>query len=57
MLKDIMGGWKTWTAAGIIGIAAVLEFFGRVEVGNALLMLGAALGIVGLGHKIEKSSK
>ena len=50
----MMKGWKTWAGAAIIGAGAILEYMGHGGVADALIMLGAALGLVGLGHKIEK---
>ena len=58
----MMGGYKTWVAAITSACA------GSVQVGNALLAdpfdanalyqgclaLALALGLVGIGHKIEK---
>ena len=49
-----MKGWKTWTAAGIVALSAILKFMGYEEVAGAILALGGSLGLVGLGHKIEK---
>lgn len=55
-----MKGWKTWLGAGLVAIGGVLEgmpemFPGQEAVAKALLAIGAAIGAVGLGHKIEKS--
>jgi hypothetical protein len=49
-----MKGWKTWTGAGIVAAGAVLTYFGMDEVAKALIGLGGALGLIGLGHKVEK---
>ena len=60
-----MTGWKTWVATAVAACA------GMVKLGTALLadpvdangvyegflMIAAAFGIVGIGHKIEKSAK
>ena len=51
-----MKGWKTWTGAALVGIAAVLEFLGKPGLSSGLMMMGASLGLVGIGHKIEKSA-
>lgn len=51
-----MGGWKTWTAAAIIAVGAVLEFYGLGELSKLLYGVGSTFGLVGLGHKIEKSA-
>ena len=52
-----MKGWKTWAGAAIIGVGAGLEVLGYGEVAKAAMAFGGALGIIGVGHKIEKSSK
>ncbi|HWP84898.1 MAG TPA: hypothetical protein VNN17_06895 [Terriglobia bacterium] len=52
-----MRGWKTWTGAALIAAAAVLRYFGHGELADALLTVGAALGLVGVAHKIEKAAK
>jgi len=53
-----MGGWKTWAAAALIGGVAAAEYLGMDhDVGNLILGIGAALGIIGIGHKIEKTRK
>ncbi len=49
-----MKGWKTWAGAAIIGAGAILNFLGLPEFGKIVMGLGAALGVVGIGHKIEK---
>lgn len=50
----MMKGWKTWTGALIIGVSAVVKHFGYLEVADLLLGVGTALGLIGVGHKIEK---
>ena len=50
-----MHGWKTWLGAAFVAASAVLEFFGYHEYASALLTFGAAIGLVGIGHKIEKN--
>lgn len=52
-----MHGWKTWIAAAVIGVSAVLRYKGADAIADALLSLGAALGLVGVAHKIEKGSR
>lgn len=52
-----MKGWKTWAGAGLIAVSAVLEYLGNAEAGAAVLTLGAALGLVGIGHKVEKNTR
>lgn len=53
----MMGGWKTWAGAALVAAGAVAEYFGYPEVAKAVMAIGAALGLVGLGHKIEKAAK
>jgi hypothetical protein len=50
-----MKGWKTWAGAAIIAGSAILQYFGYSDFAGVLISFGAALGIVGLGHKIEKT--
>lgn len=58
-----MTGWKTWTGAAIIAVAAGAEALGRAypeyswlsTASQTLLTLGAALGLVGVADKVEKS--
>lgn len=50
-----MKGKKTWVAAAIVGVSGVLQFLGYQEVSEAIFMLGGALGLVGIGHKLEKN--
>ena len=52
-----MGGWKTWLGAALVGLAAAARALGYEAISEVLLMAGAALGIVGIGHKVEKASK
>lgn len=60
----MMGGWKTWIAAiGMFcgGIALMVEGFMAEprdpnKIWEGLMVCSAALGMVGIGHKIEKSS-
>ena len=49
-----MKGWKTWFAAACtagLGVVSILN--GDTEAG--LQQIAFALGLVGLGHKIEKA--
>ena len=52
-----MSGWKTWAAAIILGGSAAAKALGHEAVSEVLLMIGAALGLVGIGHKVEKSAQ
>ncbi len=55
-----MKGWKTWTGVAIVG--AMLEALSKVDpdltvcnqVAGLLYAIGGGLGLIGLGHKIEK---
>ena len=49
-----MGGWKTWTAAIAIALFAVVDA-GNGDYDAAGTKLAASLGLLGLGHKIEKA--
>jgi len=52
----IMGGWKTWLAVvGNLALAAYNFIQGNTEIG--VTFLTAALALLGIGHKIEKSSQ
>jgi len=51
----MMRGYKTWIAAAIVAAGAVLTFLGYEDLSKAIMGLGGALGLIGLGHKIEKS--
>lgn len=51
---SIMSGWKTWAGAAIVVVAAGLEATGNPEYAKILTLIGGALGLVGIGHKIEK---
>jgi hypothetical protein len=49
-----MKGWKTWLAAACTaGLGVVSIVNGDVAAGTPQIVL--ALGMVGLGHKIEKA--
>lgn len=53
LLLPLMGGWKTWAAAvglAAIGICEIAE--GDLETGAGRIAM--ALGLIGIGHKIEK---
>jgi len=51
-----MTGWKTWTGAAIIGVSAALDILGYGQYTQAVMMLGSAFGLVGIGHKLEKAT-
>lgn len=54
-----MRGWKTWTGAATIGLSAALKAVGGeyAQYAEILVMVGGALGVVGIGHKVEKVTK
>lgn len=52
-----MTGWKTVAGACIIAGGAVLRYYGMVEVADSIMALGVALGLIGIGHKLDKASK
>jgi len=56
-VKDkVMGGWKVWTTAAIVAAVAVARFFEvDPKIIDLALGLAGALGLIGLGHKIEKA--
>jgi hypothetical protein len=51
-----MHGWKTYTGAAIIGGAAAAVYMGWISPDQERLVIGlaAALGLIGLGHKLDK---
>jgi len=52
-----MSGWKTWVAAGLAAVSAGLKAAGYEEYATIAMTLAGALGLVGLGHKIEKAAE
>lgn len=58
----MMGGWKTWAAAGglcllglaMIGMAMVVDELREVLLGLGLQAILFGFGLVGIGHKVEK---
>lgn len=50
----MMRGWKTWLGAALVAGSAALEYLGHREISGYLLALGGAVGLVGIGHKVEK---
>ena len=51
-----MKGWKTWVAAAIGIVAAGLAAKGHEAASQVLLAVATALGLVGIGHKVEKNA-
>lgn len=52
-----MKGWKTWAGAILVIGSGALGQFGMADVGHAVFNLGVALGLIGVGHKIEKNGR
>ncbi|MGD9950286.1 MAG: hypothetical protein AB7U29_17680 [Desulfobulbus sp.] len=60
----MMGGWKTWAAAGglcLLGLAMIGMGLMATELKEVLFGLGLqailfGFGLIGLGHKVEKSA-
>lgn len=60
----MMGGWKTWAAAGglcLLGLAMIGMGLLATELQEVLFGLGLqailfGFGLVGLGHKVEKNA-
>ena len=55
-MDKIMGGWKTWLAAigtAALGVVEIVD--GNVEAGITKLV--AAVGLIGLGNKLDKAAK
>jgi len=60
----MMGGWKTWAAAGglcLLGLAMIGMGLVATELKEVLFGLGLqailfGFGLVGLGHKVEKNA-
>lgn len=51
-----MSGWKTWLAViGMSALGAARIMSGEAEEGIGLIL--GALGMLGIGHKVEKASK
>ena len=52
----MMGGWKTWAAAGLSIVYGVVGFvLGLHDSSSMMGFVTAGLALVGLGHKIDKS--
>ena len=63
-MNKIMGGWVTWTSAlsmALTGIGTVISSinFETWTIGEGfnegIVMITAALGMIGIGRKVEKS--
>jgi drug/metabolite transporter (DMT)-like permease len=56
-----MSGWKTIVGSVLVAIGTLLVtlppmFEGQATIGEVLLGFGASLGVVGIGHKLDKVS-
>lgn len=55
---DVLGkNWKTYAGALIIAMSAGLEFLGMAGISSLMMNLGIALGILGIGHKLQRAEK
>ena len=52
-----LNGYKTYIGAAIIGISAALDILGYGQYSQAVMLIGSALGLVGIGHKLDKAGK
>ena len=57
-----VSGWKTITGMVLVAVGGAMQaivplFEGQHEIAKLLMTLGAALGGIGLAHKIEKGTK
>lgn len=51
----MMSGWKTWLGVAVITIGAGLNAAGEVALAKTVMAVGMAIGVVGIGHKLEKN--
>ena len=57
-----MKGWKTLTGAALVAIGGTLNsipelFPGQAAVASFLLAIGAALGGIGIGNKLDRLAR
>ncbi|MDP7623285.1 MAG: hypothetical protein QF436_04195 [Candidatus Woesearchaeota archaeon] len=52
----MMKGYKTWIAAGLAGVSAILTSLGYVDIAKVIITVAAGFGFVGIGHKIQKAA-
>jgi hypothetical protein len=51
----MMKGWKTWLAAGVSILYGVGGYFGGIHGADVMMtFIVAGIGMIGIGHKIEK---
>jgi len=51
-----MKGWKTYAGCAIVAAGAVLKFLGYAEIADMVMVVGGSLGLVGVGHKLDKAA-
>ncbi len=51
---NFVGGGKTLIGAILIAIGAGLKAVGLEPFDDIVLQVGAALGLIGIGHKVER---
>lgn len=51
-----MTGWKTIAGALIIAGSAALNYYGYPKEAELMLTIGAGLGLIGIGHKLDRVS-
>ena len=60
-----MGGWKTWAAGGasiLTGVAMIAKDLAEGtlsmdHIQSAIAFISGGLGLIGIGHKIERVGK
>jgi len=52
-----VGFGKTLAGAVLIAVAAGLAAFGLVDIAEVVNNVGIALGVIGIGHKVERAIK
>lgn len=53
-----MRGWKTYLAGGLMILWGAYGLFtGKLEANEAIKNITEGLGIIGIGHKLDKSSR
>ena len=52
-----LNGYKTYIGGVLIGLGAFLKTIGHQEYGEAFVMFGEAVAVVGLGHKLSKAKQ
>jgi len=52
-----MGGWKTWTGVALTVAGSAAHAFGFAEIGEIVIGSGVGMMAVGIGHKVERSTR